>query len=52
MVGESPARIAFFKKIMEEAPVTEMTPQLVKLATRPYPDDFPDRGNYKISLKA
>ena len=28
LVGESPERIAFFKKVMEEAPVTEMVPTL------------------------
>ena len=29
LMGESPERIAFFKKIMEEAPVTEMIPELI-----------------------
>jgi len=29
LMGESQARIAFFKKIMEEAPATEMYPQLL-----------------------
>jgi len=29
LMGESPKRIAFFKNIMEEAPVTEMLPELV-----------------------
>jgi hypothetical protein len=32
LVGKSPARIAFFRKIMEQAPVTEMTPTLVSTA--------------------
>ncbi len=29
LMGESPERIAFFRKIMEEAPVTEMVPELI-----------------------
>jgi hypothetical protein len=29
LVGESPPRIAFFRYIMEEAPVTEMTPEIL-----------------------
>jgi len=29
LVGKSPKRIAFFKSIMEEAPVHEMTPELI-----------------------
>ena len=29
LMGESPERIAFFKSIMEQAPVTEMTPKLI-----------------------
>jgi hypothetical protein len=29
LMGESPVRIAFFKKIMEEAPVTEMAPEQI-----------------------
>jgi len=43
LMGESPERIAFFKRIMEEAPVTEMTPQLVSLSGLPVPDTIPDR---------
>ena len=45
LVGESPARIAFFKKIMEEAPVSEMTPKLVSLSGLPIPDTIPDRNS-------
>ena len=46
--GKSPERIAFFKKIMEEAPVAQMTPRLVKLSSRPVPEDIPDRIDRKI----
>lgn len=42
LMGESPERIAFFKSIMEEAPVTEMTPELVSLSGLPVPDTIPD----------
>lgn len=48
LMGESPDRIAFFKRIMEEAPVTEMTPRLAKLGTRPVPDDIPDKVDRKL----
>jgi hypothetical protein len=43
--GESPARIAFFKKIMEEAPVIEMTPELGSLSGLAIPDTIPDRND-------
>ncbi|WP_197455994.1 DUF5605 domain-containing protein [Stieleria neptunia] len=33
---------------MEEAPVFEMTPRLVKLSSRPVPADIPDRIDRKI----
>ena len=29
LVGESPERIRFFRSVMEEAPVTEMTPEMI-----------------------
>jgi hypothetical protein len=45
LMGESPARIAFFKKIMEEAPVTEMTPEVVSLSGLTIPDTIPDRND-------
>ena len=45
LMGESPERIAFFKKIMEEAPVTEMTPKLNSLSDLPVPDHIPDRND-------
>ena len=41
LVGTSPERIAFFRKIMEEAPVYEMTPELICLG---------DSGNLKTNL--
>lgn len=47
-MGESPARIAFFKTIMEEAPVTEMIPQLVRLTDAAVPDHIPDRNDGKL----
>lgn len=43
LMGESPERIAFFKQVMEAAPVTEMTPMLVSLSGLPVPDNIPDR---------
>lgn len=43
LMGDSPERIAFFKGIMEEAPVKEMTPQLVSLSGLAVPDTIPDR---------
>jgi hypothetical protein len=45
LMGESPARIAYFKRIMEEAPVSEMTPQLVSLSGLAVPDTIPDRND-------
>lgn len=44
LMGDSPDRIAFFKRIMEEAPVKEMTPELVSLTGIAIPDTIPDRG--------
>ena len=44
-MGESPERIAFFKNIMEEAPVTEMTPELVSLSGLPVPENIPDKND-------
>lgn len=29
LMGESPARIQYFKSVMEQAPVTQMSPELV-----------------------
>ena len=63
LMGESPKRIAFFKKIMEEAPVTEMTPAIVSLSGLTIPDTIPDRNDgtlveklnnniYKLSKEA
>lgn len=43
LVGESPARIAFFKKVMEEAPVAEMTPSFVRLTGAEAPARIPDK---------
>ncbi|MCF8224262.1 MAG: DUF5060 domain-containing protein [Bacteroidales bacterium] len=39
LVGESVARIGYFKSIMEEAPVTEMVPEIIT------PEDPEDRNN-------
>ena len=46
--GKSPERIAYFRKIMERAPVAEMTPRLVRLSSRAIPEDIPDRIDRKI----
>lgn len=43
LMGDSPERIAFFKNIMEEAPVTEMTPRIVSLSGLAIPDTIPDQ---------
>lgn len=43
-MGRSPERIAFLRTIMEDAPVTEMTPKLVMLSTRSVPEEIPDQG--------
>lgn len=46
--GKSPDRIAFFREIMEQAPVTKMSPRLVKLSSKPIPDEIPDRMDRSI----
>ncbi len=45
LMGKSPERIAFFKKIMEEAPVTEMTPKTIVLSAKEIPDTIPDSND-------
>lgn len=45
LMGKSPERIAFFRQIMEEAPVTEMTPKTIKLSTKEIPDTIPDKND-------
>ncbi len=56
LMGESPARIAFFRKIMEEAPVTEMLPDLVdngnaeNLNSNIY--NFSKKGEYYLAYVA
>ncbi|MEQ8338555.1 MAG: DUF5060 domain-containing protein [Cyclobacteriaceae bacterium] len=45
LMGESPQRISYFRSIIEEAPVTEMTPQLESLTGLQVPDTIPDRGS-------
>lgn len=44
-MGDSPERIAYFKRIMEEAPITEMTPEIIFLSDLSVPDTLPDRGS-------
>ena len=51
LVGESPKRIAFFRKIMEEAPVKEMTPQIVFLSGLPVPENIPDKSDGELIEK-
>lgn len=48
LMGQSPTRIAFFKKIMEEAPVIAMTPQMVKLTDEAIPATIPDKNDGKL----
>ncbi|WP_346854568.1 DUF5060 domain-containing protein [uncultured Draconibacterium sp.] len=48
LMGESPERIAFFKKIMEAAPVNEMIPKLVSLSGLPVPENIPDKNDGKL----
>lgn len=43
LMGQSPDRIAFFRKIMEEAPLTQMAPELISLSGLVVPDTIPDR---------
>ncbi len=43
LMGESPERIAFFKCIMEQAPVTEMSPDIISLSGLTVPDNIPDK---------
>ena len=45
LMGQSPVRIAFFRKIMEEAPVKEMTPEIIYLSGLPVPEHIPDRND-------
>ncbi len=51
LMGESPKRIAFFKHIMEEAPVTEMTPELISLSGLPVPANIPDKNDGSLVEK-
>ncbi|HMB63263.1 MAG TPA: DUF5060 domain-containing protein [Eudoraea sp.] len=48
LMGESPKRIAFFKRIMEEAPITEMTPDIMSLSGLTIPDTIPDKNDGKL----
>ncbi len=48
LMGQSPERIAFFKKIMEEAPLKEMTSNLTPLSGLSIPDTIADRGEYDL----
>ena len=56
LVGESPERIAFFRSIMEQAPVDEMTPELIdkgdpeNLNTNIY--YFSKKGEYYLAYAA
>lgn len=43
LMGKSPERISFFKKIMEEAPVKEMSPKTISLSGLAIPDNIPDK---------
>ncbi len=45
LMGDSPKRIAFFKGIMEEAPVKEMTPEIISLSGLAIPDTIPDKND-------
>lgn len=51
LMGESPKRIAFFKKVMEEAPITKMTPELTSLSGLTVPDTIPDKGSGELIKK-
>lgn len=46
--GKSPARIAFFKKIMEEAPVSEMIPEIESLSGLSVPETIPDKSDSEL----
>ena len=48
LVGESPRRIAFFRKIMEDAPIKEMTPHLVSLSGLTVPEHIPDKADARL----
>lgn len=48
LMGQSPARIDFFKSIMEAAPVIEMKPELVRLTDEEVPNHIPDRNDGKL----
>jgi len=43
LMGQSPERIAFFRGIMQEAPIKDMTPELVSLSRLVVPDTIPDK---------
>lgn len=45
LMGQSPDRIAFFKKIMEKAPIKEMSPKIVSLSGLAIPDTIPDKND-------
>ena len=46
LLGNSSDRIAFFRQIMEEAPVSEMKPQLMRLSDERVSENVPDK-NFK-----
>ena len=48
LMGESPKRITFFKGIMEEAPLIEMTPELVSLSGLTVPEYIADQGHDEL----
>ena len=56
LMGDSPERIAFFRNIMEEAPVTEMVPDLVDNGNAEYLKNnvynFSKEGEYYLSYVA
>lgn len=43
LVGQSVERIAFFKSILERAPVAEMIPRHISLSGKEIPDNIPDK---------
>jgi len=45
LMGQSPERIAFFKTIMQEAPITEMSPKMVSLSGLSIPENIPDKND-------
>ena len=56
LMGESPERIAFFKKIIEEAPLTEMLPELADNGNAEYLNNniytLSKKGDYYLSYVA